>query len=71
MAAATPLPIDLSEWLFAGIYGGAGVHLAKCKTVDLEVPADSEIVLEGTITPGETGVDGSGWRPHGLLRWRE
>lgn len=58
MAAATPLPIDLSEWLFAGIYGGAGVHLAKCKTVDLEVPADSEIVLEGTITPGETGVDG-------------
>ncbi len=58
MAAATPLPIDLSEWLFAGIYGKAGVHLAKCKTVDLEVPADSEIVLEGTITPGETGVDG-------------
>ncbi|MBM0742734.1 UbiD family decarboxylase [Phormidium sp. CLA17] len=58
MAAATPLPIDLSEWLFAGIYGGAGVHLAKCKTVDLEVPADSEFVLEGTITPGETGVDG-------------
>jgi 4-hydroxy-3-polyprenylbenzoate decarboxylase len=58
MAAATPLPIDLSEWLFAGIYGGKGVHLAKCKTVDLEVPADSEMVLEGTITPGETGIDG-------------
>jgi 4-hydroxy-3-polyprenylbenzoate decarboxylase len=58
MAAATPLPIDLSEWLFAGLYGGQGVHLAKCKTVDLEVPADSEMVLEGTITPGETGVDG-------------
>jgi 4-hydroxy-3-polyprenylbenzoate decarboxylase len=58
MAAATPLPIDLSEWLFAGLYGGGGLHLAKCKTVDLEVPADSEIVLEGTITPGETGVDG-------------
>jgi 4-hydroxy-3-polyprenylbenzoate decarboxylase len=58
MAAATPLPVDLSEWLFAGIYGGSGVHLAKCKTVNLEVPAASEIVLEGTITPGETGVDG-------------
>ncbi|KAM3110708.1 UbiD family decarboxylase, partial [Phormidesmis sp. 146-33] len=58
MAAATPLPVDLSEWLFAGIYGGKGINLAKCKTVDLEVPADSEIVLEGTITPGETGVDG-------------
>jgi 4-hydroxy-3-polyprenylbenzoate decarboxylase len=58
MAAATPIPIDLSEWLFAGIYGGKGVKLAKCKTVDLEVPADSEFVLEGTITPGEEMVDG-------------
>ncbi|MGR3274831.1 UbiD family decarboxylase [Acaryochloris sp. 'Moss Beach'] len=58
MAAATPIPVDLSEWLFAGLYGGSGVHLAKCKTVDLEVPAQSEFVLEGTITPGETGVDG-------------
>ena len=58
MAAATPLPVDLSEWLFAGLYGGTGVHLARCKTVDLEVPADSEFVLEGTITPGQTGIDG-------------
>lgn len=58
MAAATPLPIDLSEWLFAGLYAGQGVHLAKCKTLDLEVPADAELVLEGTITPGETAVDG-------------
>jgi 4-hydroxy-3-polyprenylbenzoate decarboxylase len=58
MAAATPLPIDLSEWLFAGIYSGAGIHLAKCKTVNLEVPASSEFVLEGTITPGETALDG-------------
>ncbi len=58
LAAATPLPIDLSEWLFAGLYGGKGVNLAKCKTVDLEVPATSEIVLEGTITPGETAIDG-------------
>ncbi|HEY9658201.1 MAG TPA: UbiD family decarboxylase, partial [Allocoleopsis sp.] len=58
MAAATPLPVDLSEWLFAGIYGGSGVQLAKCKTLDLEVPASSEIVLEGTITPGATAIDG-------------
>jgi 4-hydroxy-3-polyprenylbenzoate decarboxylase len=50
--------MDLSEWLFAGLYSGKGVHLAKCKTVDLEVPAQSELVLEGTITPGEVGIDG-------------
>lgn len=58
MAAATPIPVDLSEWLFAGLYGGSGVNLARCKTVDLEVPADSEFVLEGTITPGEMLPDG-------------
>jgi 4-hydroxy-3-polyprenylbenzoate decarboxylase len=58
MAAATPIPVDLSEWLFAGLYGGSGVQLAQCKTVDLQVPADSEIVLEGTITPGEVLPDG-------------
>ena len=58
MAAATPIPVDLSEWLFAGLYGGAGVQLAKCKTLDLDVPADSEFVLEGTITPGEVLPDG-------------
>lgn len=58
MAAATPIPVDLSEWLFAGLYGQSGVNLAKCKTVDLEVPADSEFVLEGTITPGEEVPDG-------------
>ena len=58
MAAATPIPVDLSEWLFAGLYGGSGVALTKCKTVDLEVPADAEMILEGTITPGEMLPDG-------------
>lgn len=58
MAAATPIPVDLSEWLFAGLYGGTGVTLTQCKTVDLEVPADAEFILEGTITPGEMVADG-------------
>ncbi len=58
MAAATPLPVDLSEWLFAGLYAGVGVSLARCKTLDLEVPASAEFVLEGTITPGEVAEDG-------------
>lgn len=58
MAAATPIPLDLSEWLFAGLYGGEGVQLVKCKTLDLEVPGQAEMILEGTITPGETLPDG-------------
>lgn len=58
MAAATPIPLELSEWLFAGLYGGAGVELVKCKTLDLEVPGQAEIILEGRITPGEVLPDG-------------
>jgi 4-hydroxy-3-polyprenylbenzoate decarboxylase len=58
MAAATPIPVQLSEWLFAGLYAGEGVRLARCKTLDLEVPSHSEVVLEGTITPGEVLPDG-------------
>ncbi|MFY0608857.1 MAG: UbiD family decarboxylase [Candidatus Atelocyanobacterium thalassa] len=58
MAAATPIPVDLSEWLFAGLYGGSGVSLTKCKTLNLEVPAEAEFILEGTINPGEVMVDG-------------
>ena len=58
MAAATPIPVQLSEWLFAGLYGGEGVRLARCKSLDLSVPSHSELVLEGTITPGEELPDG-------------
>ncbi len=58
MAAATPIPVQLSEWLFAGLYAREGVRLTKCKTIDLQVPSHSEIVLEGTITPGEEMNDG-------------
>ncbi len=58
MAAATPIPIQLSEWLFAGLYAGEGVRLTRCKTIDLMVPSNSEIILEGTITPGEELNDG-------------
>ena len=58
MAAATPIPVDLSEWLFAGLYAGSGVPLTKCKTLNLEVPAEAEFILEGTINPGEVMTDG-------------
>ncbi len=58
MAAATPIPVQLSEWLFAGLYAGEGVRLTRCKTIDVKVPSHSEIVLEGTITPGEELEDG-------------
>jgi 2,5-furandicarboxylate decarboxylase 1 len=50
-AAATTAAYGLDEIEIAGGYLGESVRLVKCETVDLEVPADAEIVLEGHIPP--------------------
>src|SRR5205085_6342629 len=57
LAAVTPLPDTLSEYQFAGLLRGARTELAKCIGSDLQVPASSEIVLEGSID-GETLDEG-------------
>ncbi|HQG54955.1 MAG TPA: menaquinone biosynthesis decarboxylase [Thermoleophilia bacterium] len=57
-AATAPLPPGISEFLFAGLLRGAPVELAPCATVDLEVPADAEIVLEGYVDKDETRREG-------------
>jgi 4-hydroxy-3-polyprenylbenzoate decarboxylase len=48
-AATAPLPPNVSELLFAGFLNGSGIELVKCKTIDLEVPANAEIVIEGYV----------------------
>jgi 4-hydroxy-3-polyprenylbenzoate decarboxylase len=53
-----PLPDDLDEMMFAGFLRRKPVEMVKCKTVDLEVPANAEIVLEGWCEPGERRVEG-------------
>ena len=50
-AAATTAAYGLDEFEIAGGYLGEPARLVKCETVDLEVPADAEIVLEGHIPP--------------------
>ncbi|MGA2893693.1 MAG: UbiD family decarboxylase [Xanthobacteraceae bacterium] len=50
-AAATTGAYGLDEFEIAGGYLGEPVRLVKCETVDLEVPADAELVLEGHIPP--------------------
>jgi len=47
LAGVLPLPEDLDEFLFAGFLRREPVELVRCETVDLEVPANAEIVLEG------------------------
>ena len=51
MAAATTAAYGLDEFEIAGGYLGQAVPLVKCETVDLEVPANAEMVLEGFIPP--------------------
>jgi 3-polyprenyl-4-hydroxybenzoate decarboxylase len=53
VASATGLPYGVDEYDFAGGLRGSPVELTKCETVDLEVPATAEWVLEGVMMPGE------------------
>jgi len=58
LAAVTPVPDALSEYAFAGLLRGAKTELVKCRTLDLQVPASAEFVLEGHIHPGEEALEG-------------
>ncbi len=52
-SASAPLPPNVDEWFFSGFLRGKAVDLVKCKTVDLEVPAHAEIVIEGFVDLNE------------------
>jgi 4-hydroxy-3-polyprenylbenzoate decarboxylase len=58
LGAVTPVPDTLSEYQFAGLLRGSKTELIKCIGSDLQVPASSEIVLEGALYPGETAMEG-------------
>ncbi len=55
------LPYGVDEYGVAGGIAGAPVELVKCKTVDLEVPAHADIVIEGELSTAERMIEG----PHG------
>jgi 4-hydroxy-3-polyprenylbenzoate decarboxylase len=57
-SAILPLPPDLDEMMLAGFLRGKPVEMVKCHTIDLEVPAHAEIVLEGYVELGETRREG-------------
>jgi 4-hydroxy-3-polyprenylbenzoate decarboxylase len=52
-AATAPLPDGLDEFLLAGYLRKKSVELVKCETNDLEVPANSDFVIEGYVDPKE------------------
>ena len=57
-SAVAPVPEGLDKYLFAGITRKKGIKTVKCKTVDLEVPANAEIILEGYVDPFDVRVEG-------------
>ena len=57
-AAGFVAPFGMDELAIAGGLLGEPVRLVKCKTIDIEVPADAEIVLEGEILPDEIAPEG-------------
>ena len=57
-AATAPMPPGMDECLLAGFLNGGGIELVKCKTIDMEVPANAEIVIEGYVDPKEQLMEG-------------
>jgi 4-hydroxy-3-polyprenylbenzoate decarboxylase len=57
-AGTLPLPEGLDEMMVAGLIRKKPVELVRCETVDVEVPAAAEIVLEGYVDPEELRTEG-------------
>jgi 4-hydroxy-3-polyprenylbenzoate decarboxylase len=57
-SAIVPAPPEVEEYLIAGFLRGKAVELVRCETVDLDVPATAEIVLEGYVELGELRTEG-------------
>ena len=57
-AATLPLPDDLDEMIFASFLREKPIEMVKCVSVNLEVPANAEIILEGYVDPSERRIEG-------------
>jgi 4-hydroxy-3-polyprenylbenzoate decarboxylase len=57
-SAIVPAPPEVEEFMIAGFLRGKPVEIVKCETVDLEVPASAEIVLEGYVELSELRSEG-------------
>ena len=53
-----PVPEGVDKYLFAGIARGEGIRTTRCRTVDLDVPSNAEIVLEGHVDPADLRDEG-------------
>jgi 2,5-furandicarboxylate decarboxylase 1 len=58
IAAVAPFPYGVDEIEMAGALSKAPIEMVKCKTIPLEVPATSEIILEGEVLPNVRRPEG-------------
>lgn len=65
MASSMPLPDGVTEAGYIGAMTGSAIDVVKCETNDLYVPANAEIILEGTMSITETGPEGPFGEMHG------
>ena len=57
-AATAPLPPEIDELMLAGFIRKRSVEMVRCVSIDMEVPASSQIVLEGYVDPAESRTEG-------------
>jgi UbiD family decarboxylase len=69
-ASVQRMPIELDEIGVAGALAGAPIRMVRCKTVDLEVPADAELVIEGFIRTDVLEPEGPFGESHGFVHPR-
>ncbi|RDW74947.1 ferulic acid decarboxylase 1 [Coleophoma cylindrospora] len=67
MASSMPIPDGVTEAGYIGAMTGNALDVVKCETNDLYVPANSEIVLEGTLSITETAPEGPFGEMHGYV----
>lgn len=70
-AAVEKVPYGVDELAIAGGLAGGPIELVKCKTVDIEVPADSELVIEGRISTEYLEEEGPFGESHGYMHPRQ
>lgn len=58
LAAIAPLPDNIFEMLLAGFIQKKSIDMIKCEMIDIEVPAESEIIIEGYVLPDEERIEG-------------
>lgn len=71
IASQFKLPLGVDETEVAGALRGEPLEVVKCESIDVDVPAHAEIVIEGVTLPGERVLDGPFGDYRGMYAWSD